>query len=100
MLYELGRISEARRQKKQKNGHCASLSEKKMSKNKTLQKERTEPDRDEETCRDEIDVHDLPHQNMQKKVEAEGKQEEELSKWQVSRLSCIRIRRVPQSTWA
>ena len=69
MLYELGRIPEAREQTKQKNGHCASLSEKKMSKSKTLQKERTEPDRDEETCRDEIDVHDLPHQNMHLEVE-------------------------------
>ena len=69
MLYELGRIPEAREQKKQKNGHCASLSEKKMSKNKTLQKERAEPDRDEETCRDEIDVHDLHHQNMHLEVE-------------------------------
>ena len=69
MLYELERLPEAREQEKQKNAHCASLSEKKMSKNKTLQKERTEPDRDEETCRDEIDVHDLLHQNMHLEVE-------------------------------
>ena len=40
-----------------------------MSKSKTLQKERTEPDRDDETYRDEIDVHDLPHQNMHLEVE-------------------------------
>ena len=69
MLYELERLPEAREQKKQKKAHCASLSEKKMSKNKTLQKERTEPDRDDETYRDEIDVHDLPHQNMHLEVE-------------------------------